>query len=108
MEWGLVLGSMPAWTRCLELVGAQAPGGGPLLVMVPQLGKERDQDLLLASLGNKVLRRDALFALGFAGTRRAADASVEALGVEEDAKLAAEAFGWISGLNLEAERMIAP
>jgi uncharacterized protein (TIGR02270 family) len=59
-------------------------------------------------LANERLRRDALFAAGFAGTVRAADACAEAMRSDEDAKVAAESFCAITGLSLEREHLIEP
>jgi uncharacterized protein (TIGR02270 family) len=108
IESGLILGSTAAWSRCLQLARAQAPGVGPLLTLIAQLATDREQEPLYAAMDNKELRRHALFAAGFAGTRRAADVCAEALGVEADARLAAEALCAITGLDLQAERLVAP
>ncbi len=108
LESGLVLGSRAAWARCLELVRAQGPGVGRLLLLVAVLGTEKDQDLVLAAFSNESLRRDALFAAGFAGTLRTADACAEALRSGIEVKLAAEALCAITGLSLEAERLVEP
>lgn len=105
---GLVLGSPAAWARCLELVRVQAPGVGPLLTPVAQLGTERDHELLLAALAKDSLRRDALFAAGFAGTIRAADACAEAMRSDKDVQVAAESLCAITGLSLERERWVEP
>jgi uncharacterized protein (TIGR02270 family) len=108
VQSGLVLGSPAAWARCLELVRAQAPGVGPLLTLVAQLGTDRDHEMVLAALANDSLRRDALFAAGFAGTVRAADACAEAMRSDEDAKVAAESFCAITGLGLDREHLVEP
>ncbi len=108
VQSGLVLGSLAAWARCLELVRTQAPNVGPLLTLVAQLGTDREHDLLLAALANDSLRRDVLFAAGFAGTVRAADACAEAMRSDEDAPVAAESFCAITGLSLEREHLVEP
>jgi len=106
IESGLVLGSLDAWSRCLELVRREAKGVGPLLALVAMLGKEHDHEFLITSIGNQKLRRDALFALGYAGTKRAADVCVESMQDPKDARVAAESLCAITGLNLELEQMI--
>ena len=108
VESGVFLGSRAATSRCRELARTQAPGSGPLLLVTALVGSAHDQELVVAALANKDLRRSALFALGFSGTRQAADACVQAMDEEDDAKLAAEAFSAITGLDLEAERLTEP
>jgi uncharacterized protein (TIGR02270 family) len=106
IETGLIQGSPSAWTRCQELLAAPAPGDGGALLLGALLGPERVQPKLAAAAANPQLRGQALFALGFAGTRAAAEICLEAMADEELAQLAGEAFCAISGLDLAAEKLI--
>jgi uncharacterized protein (TIGR02270 family) len=104
---GLILGISAAWNRCLELAAKPAPGVAGAMLLVAMLGNERDQDRVLAAVGNEAMRADALFAAGFAGTRAAIEVCLQAMTEESVAKLAAEAFCAITGLDLERERLVA-
>jgi uncharacterized protein (TIGR02270 family) len=108
IEAGLVRGIGAAWRVCRELVASPTPDSGRALLLVALLGLKEDQAKVIAAVADEDLRADALFALGFAGTRAAADACIEAMAAESDVQLAGEAFAAITGLDLEAERLIAP
>jgi uncharacterized protein (TIGR02270 family) len=108
IESALVLGSAAAWAACLEVVRRQTPQTQQPLLLVALLAPEAEQQPLLDALGNETLRRAALFAAGFAGTRAAADAVLAVMDRPADAALAAEAFCAITGLDLGRERLIAP
>jgi uncharacterized protein (TIGR02270 family) len=106
VETGLVLGSRAAWTRCREL--ARTPSAGGPLQLLGFLGTGRDVELVFAALGLPESRRQALKALAGVGTAQAAEACLEAMSVADDARLAAESFGAITGLDLHAENLVAP
>ena len=98
---------LAATSRCRELARTQAPGSGPLLLVTVLVGSAHDQELVVAALAKqRPPSPSMLFALG-SGTRQAADACVQAMDEEDDAKLAAEAFS-ATGLDLEAERLTEP
>jgi uncharacterized protein (TIGR02270 family) len=109
IESGLVTGQAEAWSACLQTIRAGAPGSGPLLLLVGLLGAVAEHPLIIEALGGEDdTRRDALWALGFAGSRAAADACVDLLAQDLHPRLAAEALGAITGLDLGAEKLVAP
>ena len=104
---GLILGISAAWNRCLELAAKPAPGVAGAMLLVAMLGNERDQDRVLAAVGNEAMRADALFAAGFAGTR----AANRSLPSSDDRGACRQArrrsVCAITGLDLERERLVA-
>jgi uncharacterized protein (TIGR02270 family) len=108
VETGLRLGSRNAWLRCRELARTAVPGTARALQLVAALGLERDQEFVLAALGSEGGRKGALRALVHVGTVRAIEAALELLDDPASARLAAEAFSAITGLDLHAENLIAP
>jgi uncharacterized protein (TIGR02270 family) len=107
METGLIRGISAAWGHCRGLASSLAPGSGRALLLIALLGIAEDQEKVVAGVAEEAVRDDALFALGFAGTRTAAEACIEAMAAESSAQLAAEAFAGITGLDLEAEHLVA-
>jgi uncharacterized protein (TIGR02270 family) len=108
IESGLVGGHPAAWGFCLDLVRAAAPGSGPLLLLVGLLGGPREHEAIIAALAQESLSRDAAWALGFAGTRAAADACIELIAQDLHPRVAAEALGAITGLDLVRENLALP
>jgi uncharacterized protein (TIGR02270 family) len=106
-ESGLILGLPAAWARSLELAQVPGPAGCRARLLVALVGTERDHPVLLAALADEASRHDALFALGFAGTRAAAEACVQAATIPPLARVAAESFAAITGVDLEGERLVA-
>jgi uncharacterized protein (TIGR02270 family) len=68
------------------------------------LGSQREQAHVIKALAVPELQRDALWALGFAGTHAAIEASLAQLRAGEHAPLAAAAFTFITGLALTHAR----
>ena len=109
LETGMILGLPAAWARCLELAAAPGAAGQRARLLVALLGTERDQRVLLNATGDEPSRRDALFALGCAGTPEAADACLQIGGaVPELARLATDSFVAVTGVDLAAEGLLAP
>jgi uncharacterized protein (TIGR02270 family) len=69
---------------------------------------DREHLQLQESLGADALRSAAAWALGFAGTRAAADACLDLVLQDLEAPLACEAFCSITGLDLEAGGLREP
>ena len=102
LEAGLVSGARAAWEACRAWVDGQPGGAGLPMVMLALGGERRDLKTLFGCLGREESRADALWALGFSGRREAAEACLEMMGDRRVAKLAAEAFGAITGLEWTA------
>jgi uncharacterized protein (TIGR02270 family) len=105
LESGLYVGQAEAWSACLQTVRAGAPGRGPLLLPLALLGTIADHALIIEALGDPETRPDALRALGFAGSRAAADACIDLLAQDLHPQLAAEALCAITGLELSPEKL---
>lgn len=107
LESGLIVAAPEAWALCLELAAQPTPQPRARLLL-GLLAPEPRHALLYDALMLETTRREALFALGFTGTRAAAEAAVVAMRDPALAQLAAEAFCAITGLDLEAEGLLAP
>lgn len=106
VESGLVHGFRSAWLRCLELGAAQTSAAS--FFWMSCLGGERERRLLMAALAQPRTFDLALQALGFLGTKEAANLALQAMNNSVHARLAAEAFCAITGLNLAAQNLAAP
>jgi uncharacterized protein (TIGR02270 family) len=106
VESGLVHGFRSAWVRCLELGAAQTSAAS--FFWMACLGGERERRLLMAALAQPRTFDLALQALGFLGTKEAANVALQAMRNPAHARLAAEAFCAITGLNLPAQNLAAP
>lgn len=108
VEAGLVLGIKGAWSLCRRLCAEPRPGSEALLPLTGALGGKPDHARLIAALSDTDLRKAALRAVGFCGTREAADACMELLRQGVEVKLAADALCAITGLDLEERKLIEP
>jgi len=108
IETGLMLGMPSAWAVCLEMLGLRNVHFTRLSIAAASLGGEREHKLIESALDNKALRRDALFALGFAGTPAAAEVCLDGMANRTFSKVAAESFCAITGLDLALEKLIVP
>jgi uncharacterized protein (TIGR02270 family) len=70
-------------------------------------GQAPDHDALVLAADRPELRRDAIWALGFAGRRAGADLCVDLVCQDLEPRLAAEAFCAITGCDLQAEPGLA-
>jgi uncharacterized protein (TIGR02270 family) len=107
IETGVVLGLRAAWNECRTAVATQADGCGPLLMLVALVGAPKDHAALVAAAANPALRRDAVWALGFAGRRDGADLCVDLCRQDLFPALAVEALCAMGGLDLEVEGLLA-
>jgi len=106
VEAGLVHGFRSAWVRCLELGAAQTSAAS--FFWMSCLGGERERRLLMSALAAPRTFDLALQALGFLGTKEAANLALHAMTNPAHARLAAEAFCAITGLNLATQNLAAP
>ncbi|HEY6882364.1 MAG TPA: hypothetical protein VI299_30240, partial [Polyangiales bacterium] len=103
---GVAAGDAVSWQRCIGLSRSAPAQSGPLLALVALLGGQHEHTYLLRALEFPTARRDALWALGFAGTVRAAETCLAAMQDAQHARVAAEAFCTITGLDLARENLI--
>jgi uncharacterized protein (TIGR02270 family) len=108
MELGLMVGVDKAWNVALAIVDKHEPGFGRAAIAVAALGAEREHERLVSAVSLKDLQRDALFAMGFAGTAIAADACLAAAKTGPSGKISADSFCVITGLDLDKEQMVLP
>lgn len=98
MTWGLRAG----WERCV----VEARRGQPeALAWVGMLGGEEEMGLLLEAVQRPETRHAALRALGYSGRKVAVEECLKWLADEDErtAKLAAEAFGMVTGVDAYTE-----
>jgi uncharacterized protein (TIGR02270 family) len=105
---GVAAGDGHAWQRCRALASSLDGACGPLLPLLAMLGTEPEQRVLERTLARPELARDALWALGFAGTVFAADLCIAHMSAGQHAQVAAESFCAITGLDLAQQGLIAP
>jgi uncharacterized protein (TIGR02270 family) len=97
---GVSAGDAHAWRHCVRRVQTAEPQVGPLLSLTAALGSQREQASVIDALSVPALQRDALWALGFAGTRAALEACLCQLRANTCAPLAAAAVAAITGVSL--------
>lgn len=77
----------------------------PYLPLLALLGGPADHDVIYAALRVEPLRIPALSALAHIGTVRALDTCVAAMAHEPLARAAGEAYCWVTGADLERDRL---
>lgn len=108
IESGMVLGLPAARSACAGALGRPDDVSAPLLVLAALAGAGgAEHRALLAALGDGALAPAAVWALGFAGTRDAADACLDLLRQGQHERLASEAFVAITGVDLDAQGLRA-
>lgn len=100
IEAGLRLGLRAARTACSKLVARNAAGARLPLAVLALGGEAIDVTAIVRKLEVESMRRDALWALGFAGTVQAAEAALAWIGDEGVGKAAGEAFATITGARI--------
>lgn len=108
VEAGLVHGLPAAWRACRELVAKK--GSANAHHFLACLGGAEAESILVAALGDGDRSAHALAALGFLGTREAADVALEAMQAQSEInlRLAAEAFCAVTGLDLQRTGLVVP
>ncbi len=98
---GLLAGVRAAWKACRKIAEEGGAGRRQCLLVVAMGAEERDVEWMVGLLRDEKLRPDVLWALGFSGQPRAAEACLEWMGDGKVAALAGEAFSAITGLKVE-------
>jgi uncharacterized protein (TIGR02270 family) len=104
---GVAAGSGSAWRRCLHYLKAPDRRSGPLLLLAATLGTDRELSRVIEARREPELGRDAVWALGFAGTVPAIEACLDQMRAGEHVRVAAEAVCAITGLDLRGEQLSA-
>lgn len=103
---GVAAGNAHCWRSCLRHVKAPDPDSGPLLLLAGLLGSAREVGWLIDTLKEPALCRDALWALGFAGTASAVEACLTQMEAGPHAAVACEAISAITGLDLHEAKLV--
>lgn len=100
MEAGLFLGSNVAWSACREMATMREAQGARAMLLVAMFGSAEDHRIIHRQVVDRSMREAALWALGFTGRIESAELCLQYLESDNErtAKLAAEAFGAITGL----------
>lgn len=106
IETGVRLRFAAAWERARTRAD-EADGNGAALLLALR-GEVSDQEFLLRALGDRKRRLAALWALGFLGTPKAVEASLEWLEDDTAGQLAGEVFTAVTGIDLEEAEMSLP
>lgn len=100
IETGLRMGLRAAFTACSKLVARNAAGTRWPLAVLAAGGQPVDLAVIIRKLDVESMRRDAVWALGFAGTAAAAEAALAWIHDDELAPVAAESFATITGARI--------
>lgn len=96
---GLQIGMQTAWRRCRRWVLDKEPDSHLLFLAMALLGGDREHSALYDALESNERRREAIWALGFAGTRAAGDALADCIARGIEPALSAEALCSLSGIE---------
>ena len=105
VEQGIATGVREAWEMARARAARLDEQAAPYLKVVALLGSRDDQDVIYSALRNPTLRVAAVAALGHIGTPRAVDACIAGMKHEEFARVAGEAYCWITGADLDRDRL---
>jgi len=97
---GVCLRSPAAWEACRAAASGTTTAERLPLGVLATSAASRDRLMVRECVADASARRDAIWALGFAGDVEAADTLVEATADETVSRIAAEAFSAITGLVL--------
>jgi len=100
IEAGLLMGLRAAGTACSKLVSRNASGARLALGVLASGGEPIDVAAIIRKLDVESMRRDALWALGFAGTAQAVEAVLAWIADDQVDKVAGEAFATITGVRI--------
>jgi uncharacterized protein (TIGR02270 family) len=97
-----------AWHEAIIAVRERNSEYARLLPVLAMLGHETEHQLIFSLLGEPKLQRRAIWSLGCIGTQEAAHYCIVALKHPKLARMAAEAYCAITGVDLVRERMSLP
>jgi uncharacterized protein (TIGR02270 family) len=105
VERGIASGLREAWEAARARAARLDERAAPYLKMVALLGSGDDQEVIFSALRLPSLRLTALAALGHLGTPAAVEACIAGMKHEDLARAAGEAYCWITGAELERDRL---
>jgi uncharacterized protein (TIGR02270 family) len=107
VETGLCLHIDQAWKTATQMASQRGPAAGAYLKLLSIFGTADEQEPVYAALRVPELQQPAIWALGHIGNVRAADACVAGMQHEPIARACGEAYCWITGTDLERDRLAA-
>ena len=108
VETALCLRHPRAWDTAVAVVRKNAPGAGPCLNLIALFGTAEEHEVVYEALRNPNLQVPAIWALGHIGTGRAVEACLAGMKREALARACGEAYSWITGADLERDRLAVP
>jgi uncharacterized protein (TIGR02270 family) len=106
MRTGLLLGSDRVLTQCRKAVKDRSEMANEAMILVGLTGQAQDAPLLVDSLSDLALARNAVVVLGLHGNLGAIDVLLRLTADPKHSRLAGEAVSRITGLNLEQEKLV--
>ena len=97
---GVLLGAPGAWDACRREAHLPGPAGRLSLGLLALPGAPVSEELFESLVSNSELRRDVIWAMGFAGDVATCDCLVEMARDDEIAPLAAESLSAITGVDI--------
>jgi uncharacterized protein (TIGR02270 family) len=105
VEQAVTAGVREAWETARTRAAQLDERAAPYLRVVALLGSRDDQEVVFSALRIPSLRVAAVTALGHIGTPRAVDACIAGMKHQEIARVAGEAYCWITGADLDRDRL---
>jgi uncharacterized protein (TIGR02270 family) len=105
---GLLLKSEKALSRCRKAVQERGEEAGEAILFLGLLGHAEDGALLVNTLGEAALARNAITSLGLLGQPAGMDVLIRCTFDPKLARLAGDAMRTLTGVDLEKENLIAP
>ena len=108
IESGIRQRQQAAWGLAREMASSGGPGSKALLRLIAMFGKRTDHQVIYEAACDAESARAGFWALGHVGTREAAEHCLAAMSDASVARVAAEAYASITGIDLARERLTAP
>jgi uncharacterized protein (TIGR02270 family) len=108
VETGMCLRNSQAWETAIALARKGASDSGAYLNLIALFGTAEEHEIVYKALRIPGLQAPAVWALGHIGTARAADACLAGMKHYALARACGEAYCWITGADLERDRLAAP
>lgn len=105
---GLLLKSEKALSRCRKAVQERSEEAGEAILLLGLTGHPEDGALLVHSLTEATLARNAITSLGLLGRAAGIDALIQCTADPKLARLAGEVIRTATGIDLEKEKLVAP
>lgn len=107
IESGVSRGIVSAWNTARDLANGLNASSAPYLRLIGMLGHADDHETVYNALRTPQLQSQAIWALGHLGTRRAVEACLHGMKHEKLARVAAEAYCYVTGAELSRDHLAA-